>query len=251
MGNQQKESTQLVAQAGKLLLAHGAESVLVGSVMKRIGLACKMDEVEVSLSASSLIVTTIYQGHYITTALRCPEQGVNMRVIVEIQRICIMLERGLIHNTTALNKLNKISTERYNRWLIVVMMGLSCGTFSHLSGGDWSIFIITFVASSVGMFVRQEIHSRNFNSLLNVTVTAFIITMISSQAVVYGLGNTPDIAIYSAVLLLVPGVPLINSISDVLKGYINMGIARFVMASLLCFGTCLGMIASMSLFNIL
>ncbi|GAM76855.1 putative membrane protein [Vibrio ishigakensis] len=37
----------------------------------------------------------------------------------------------------------------------------------------------------------------------------------------------------SSVLMLVPGFPLINSVADVLKGYINMGIARFVMASFL------------------
>ncbi|GAM62519.1 putative membrane protein [Vibrio ishigakensis] len=43
--------------------------------------------------------------------------------------------------------------------------------------------------------------------------------------------------------MLVPGFPLINSVADVLKGYINMGIARFVMASLLTLATCLGIVA--------
>ena len=36
------------------------------------------------------------------------------------------------------------------------------------------------------------------------------------------------------------GKPLINSVADMLKGHINMGIARFVMASLLTLATCLG-----------
>ncbi len=66
----QRAASRLIASAGQLLLAHGAESAVVGDIMRRIGLACRMDEVEVSLSASSIVVTTIYQQECLTTARR-------------------------------------------------------------------------------------------------------------------------------------------------------------------------------------
>ncbi|ANS84433.1 threonine/serine exporter ThrE family protein [Vibrio scophthalmi] len=250
METKQRAVSRLIAQAGQMLLAHGAESALVGSIMERIGLACDMDEVEVSLSASSLVVTTVYHGHCITTARRCPDRGINMRAITQVQRICIMLERGIIDDYLAQHKLNQISPKRYNRWLVVVMIGLSCAAFSRLAGGDWMVFAMTFLASSVGMIVRQEIGHRHFNPLVNFTVTAFVTTAISVQAVVHELGNAPTIVMASSVLMLVPGVPLINSVADMLKGYVNMGIARFVMASLLTLATCLGIVAAMSLFEV-
>ncbi|ADT88185.1 hypothetical protein VFA_000183 [Vibrio furnissii CIP 102972] len=233
-----------------MLLAHGAESTLVGDIMRRIGLASGMSEVEVSLSASSLVVTTVYQEHCITTTRRCPDRGINMRVVTQIQRICIMMEKRLLDHELAQKKLNKINPERYNRWLVVLMIGLSCSAFSRLAGGDWTVFAITFVASSVGMFVRQEIGHRHFNPLLNFAATAFVTSVISAQAVIYHLGNKPTIVMASSVLMLVPGFPLINSVADMLKGYINMGIARFVMASLLTLATCLGIIAAMSVTGI-
>jgi uncharacterized membrane protein YjjP (DUF1212 family) len=130
------------------------------------------------------------------------------------------------------------------------MIGLSCAAFSRLAGGDWTVFAITFVASSVGMIVRQEIGHRHFNPLLNFAATAFVTSVISAQAVIYHLGNKPTIVMASSVLMLVPGFPLINSVADMLKGYINMGIARFVMASLLTLATCLGIIAAMSVTGI-
>ena len=65
MESKQRAISRLIAQAGQMLLAHGAESTLVGSIMRRIGLAAGMDEVEVSLSASSLVVTTVTDGHCI------------------------------------------------------------------------------------------------------------------------------------------------------------------------------------------
>lgn len=250
MASKQRAVSRLIAQAGQMLLAHGAESTLVGDLMRRFGIAAGMDEVEVSLSASSIVVTTVYQEHCITTARRCPDRGINMRVITQVQRICIMLERGIIDYSMAKQKLNGISPERYNRWLVVVMIGLSCAAFSRLAGGDWVVFAMTFLASSTGMVVRQEIGHRHFNPLMNFAATAFVTTVVSAQAVIYDLGNAPFVVMASSVLMLVPGFPLINAVADMLKGYINMGIARFVMASLLTLATCLGIVAAMSLVGV-
>ncbi|MDW3642999.1 threonine/serine exporter family protein, partial [Vibrio sp. 1291-1] len=80
--------------------------------------------------------------------------------------------------------------------------------------------------------------------------TAFVTTLISAQAEIYQIGNLPTVAMASSVLMLVPGFPLINSVADMLKGHINMGIARFVMASLLTLATCLGIVAAMSVTGI-
>ncbi len=250
MASKQRAVSRLIAQAGQMLLAHGAESTLVGDLMRRFGIAAGMDEVEVSLSASSIVVTTVYQEHCITTARRCPDRGINMRVITQVQRICIMLERGIIDYSMAKQKLNDISPERYNRWLVVVMIGLSCAAFSRLAGGDWVVFAMTFLASSTGMVVRQEIGHRHFNPLMNFAATAFVTTVVSAQAVIYDLGNAPFVVMASSVLMLVPGFPLINAVADMLKGYINMGIARFVMASFLTLATCLGIVAAMSLVGV-
>jgi uncharacterized membrane protein YjjP (DUF1212 family) len=173
-----------------------------------------------------------------------------MKVITQIQRICIMLERGIIDHALAQHKLERISPERYNRWLVVGMIGLSCAAFSRLAGGDWVVFAMTFIASSIGMIVRQEIGHRHFNPLMNFAATAFVTTVVSAQAVIYGLGNSPFLVMASSVLMLVPGFPLINAVADMLKGYINMGIARFVMASLLTLATCLGIVAAMSLVGV-
>ncbi|STY54400.1 Inner membrane protein YjjP [Vibrio anguillarum] len=236
----------MIAQAGQMLLAHGAESTLVGDIMRRMGAACGMSEVEVSLSASSLVLTTVYDGHCITTARRCPDRGINMRVVTQVQRICIMMEKGILDYSLAQKKLNQISPERYNRWLVVVMIGLSCAAFARLAGGDWTVFTMTFIASAAGMIVRQEIGHRQFNPLVNFTVTSFVTSIISAQAIIYQLGNKPTIVMASSVLMLVPGFPLINAVADMLKGYINMGIARFVMASLLTLATSLGIVAAMS-----
>jgi uncharacterized membrane protein YjjP (DUF1212 family) len=250
MTSRQRIVTRLIAQAGQMLLAHGAESTLVADIMRRMGIACRMDEVEVALTANSLVVTTVYEEHCITTARRCQDRGINMRAVTQIQRICIMMEKGILDFSLAQKKLNEISPERYKRPIVIFMIGLSCAAFSHLAGGDWGVFLMTFIASAVGMSVRLEIGHRHFNPLLNFASTAFVTTVISAQAAIYHIGDKPQLVMACSVLMLVPGFPLINAVADMLKGYINTGIARFMMATLLTLSTCLGIIAAMFVTNV-
>ena len=250
MDEKQREISRLVAKAGQMLLQHGAESSLVSDDSRRLGIAVGADDVEISLSASSLVITTMIDEHCMTTARRAPDRGINMRAVTEIQRICIMSEKGLLDCHEAAVKLDAISPERYNRWLVVIMIGLSCASFSRLAGGDWPVFMMTFLASSLGMIVRQEIGHRHFNPLLNFGITAFVTTLISSQAVIYNIGNTPFLAMASSVLMLVPGFPLINAVADMVKGYVNMGIARWTFATLLTLSTSIGIVGAVNLVGV-
>ena len=67
---------------------------------------------------------------------------------------------------------------------------------------------------------------------------------------IYSIGENPRIAMASCVLLLVPGYPLINSISDMVKCYINTGLARGMYALLLSAGACAGILLAMSVWKV-
>ncbi len=139
----QRSISRLVAQAGQMLLAHGAESTLVCDIMRRIGLACGVHEVAVALSQclgchdrngwtlhhhySKLCRSWHQHARYYANSTHLYHDG------ARVTRCCHGAE-----------KLNTISPERYNRWLVVLMIGLSCAAFSHLAGGDWGVFIMTF-----------------------------------------------------------------------------------------------------------
>lgn len=246
----QRELTRLVSYTGQMLLQHGAESSLVCDICSRLAGTFGLDTVEISLSASSMVITTITHHHCITTVRRCPDRGINMQVITQIQRILIMTEKGQIDLEGAKQQLENVSPKRYNRWLVAFMVAISCACFSRLLGGDIAVFGITFCASFVGMLVRQEFALHQFNPLLNFGLTAFITTLISSVGALHQVGNQPYLAMASSVLLLVPGFPLINAVSDMVKGYVNMGIARGIMATLLSLATTLGIVGAMNLTSV-
>lgn len=248
--DKQREITRLCIQTALLLLQHGVESTVVVQMASRLGVALGVDSVECALTPNAVILSTLYNNHCITTTRKNTDKGINMQVVTEVQRIVIAAEHHIYDLRHVREKLDRIKPLKYNRYLVVVMVGLSCACFSHLAGGDWTIFGITFIASALAMYIRQIISARHFNPLIVFAVTAFVASLVAGSALKYELGNDPQIALASSVLLLVPGFPLVNSLADILKGHINMGIARWVIATVLTFGSCIGIVFALSLLNI-
>lgn len=245
----QREITRLCIQCALLLLQHGAESMLVEQLAQRLGKALGVDEVESSLSANAVVLSTIYQGHCLTSTRKNIDRGINMHVVTEVQRIVILAEHHLLDIDDVQKRLNNIKPLRYPRWLMVLMVGLSCASFCKLAGGDWNAVFVTLLASGLAMYVRQVLSSLQINPLINFFATAFTATTVAGYLVNWISVSTASVAMASSVLLLVPGFPLINSVADMFKGHINMGIARWVMASLLTLSTCIGVVVAISVWG--
>lgn len=246
----QRAVTRTCVQTALLLLQYGAESAVVVQMTQRLGIALGVESVECVLTANAVVITTLSAQHCITTARKSVDKGINMQVVTDVQRIVIATEHKLYDLELAQRKLNHLKPLKYHRGLVVFMIGLSCASFAHLSGGDVVICLMTFIAASVAMFVRQEFSKRHYNPIIVFAITAFVASLISGVSLKYNWGNEPQIALASSVLLLVPGFPLINSLADILKGYVNMGLGRWTVATILTFGACLGIVLALSVLNI-
>ena len=246
----QRAVTRACIQVALLLLQHGAESTVVVQMAQRLGVALGVKSVECALTANAIVLTTLSGEHCITTTRKNNDKGINMQMVTDVQRIVIAVEHKLYDLEMVQQKLNRLKPLKYPPMLVVGMIGLSCASFAHLSGGDWVICVITFFASAVGMFVRQVLSKRHYNPRIVFAMTSFVASLISGLSLKYQWGNDPQVALASSVLLLVPGFPLINSLADILKGYINMGIGRWTVATILTFGACLGIVFALSMMNI-
>jgi uncharacterized membrane protein YjjP (DUF1212 family) len=242
----QREITRLCVETGLLLMQHGAESALVENLTRRLGLVLGVRSVEVAIMANAITVTTLSENHCITTVRRNEDRGINMHVVTEAQRAVLAVEAGELDRAGFRAKIEAIKPQRYPRWLVALMIGLSCACFARLAGADGPGCALTFVASAVAMVARQVVAARHFNPLVTFFVTAFVATSIAGQGLLHQIGAMPRIAMASCVLLLVPGFPMINSISDMVKGYLNTGLSRGMMATLLGAATSAGIMLAIT-----
>ncbi|WP_028772568.1 threonine/serine exporter family protein [Shewanella waksmanii] len=247
----QNDITRQVVRVAQLLLAYGAESELVEEMSQRLGAALGLASVELSISSNSLVLTSLVHGRCITTTRRIREHGINMTIICELQRICLLTEKGLYGLAEVRKRVNRIEPRSYPKRYLIPMIGLSCASFCHLYGGDLAASALTFLASSIGMLVRLQIAKHHFNLLVNFAVTAFITVGIAQLGYHFELTSTPKLPMAASVLMLVPGFPMINAISDMVKGHLNVGIARWGHATLLTVASVVGITMAMQVGGLL
>jgi uncharacterized membrane protein YjjP (DUF1212 family) len=245
-----REAIVLSLWAGQLLLQHGAESDRVEETVHRLGTGMGCDWMDILVSPNAVVATTISGGKFRTKLRRVPVLGVNMTIVDAINTLSRQVSRGELNRAQVRTELRRISAikPRYNRWVVVLMVGLACAAFSRLFGGTWPIFGVTFGSAAIAMFVRQELTRRHFNLFMVVTLTAFVGGLPASSAVLLQLHYDPEITripLVASVLLLVPGVPLINAIEDLIKGHIVAGVARGVTGLLISLSIALGLLLAM------
>lgn len=242
----------LALRAGQLLMQNGAESQRVEETVRLLGTGLGCDWGNVLVSYNAIIVTHISGDEFRTKIRRVRTGGVNMSLIEAISHLTHRVEEGKFDRFKVRAELERISaTPRgYNRWLTAAAVGLACAAFSRLFGGDWPVFGVTLVAATAAMLVRQELTHRNFNVLLVVIGTAFVAGGLVGLLSWFQFSPHPELALAASVLLLVPGVPFINAVEDLIKGHIVVGLARGASGALIILAIALGLILAMQLTGI-
>lgn len=232
--------------AGQMLLQNGADTQRVEETIHRLGTSLGCDWLDIVILPDAIIASTINNAEFRTKVRRAPGRGVDMQKIADISDMSFRAVAGELDRFKIRTELRRIDQRErnYNRWVVVFGVGLACAAFSRLFGGDWAVFLVTFFASSVAMFTRQELHKRYFNTFLIVVITAFVAGSLASLASILNLSPEPTIAMAASVLLLVPGVPLINAAEDLLNGHTLTGLLRGILGLLLVLSIALGLILS-------
>lgn len=247
---EQTKITRAIIKSAVLLLEFGAESRLVEQIAQRLGEVLKVDSVEISMIPSAMVITTLKDLQSVTTTRRVHHKPINLSIVCDIQKMTIDAEKKGACAESILETLKNIEPKYYNTWLIIFMVGFSCASFAYLRGVDLNGFFITFFAASIAMLIRQELLKRKFILIITFAVTAFFATAIASLSKSLNLSDSSNIVLSASVLLLVPGIPFINSMLDATKGYLSMSWGRWMQASLLTFASAVGIIIAMSILNI-
>ncbi len=247
-----RDVIDLALWAGQLLLQHGAESEQIEQTIHRLGTALGCDWMDILVSPNVIAVTTISGEEFRTKIRRVVGLRVNLTIVSAINRLTRRVQSGELNRFDTRRELMRISSihSHYNRWLVVAWVGLACAAFARLFGADWSAFTATFLAASAGMVVRQELTRLHYNPFLVVIATAFAAGLFASAAVRLDTTATPRAVLAASVLLLVPGVPLINSAEDLIKGHMVTGIVRGITGLLYSFAIALGLLLAIQLMGV-
>lgn len=244
---QLRDVIDLALWAGQLLLQHGAETARIEETVHRLGTGLGCNWMDILVSPNALVVTAHSGQEFRTKLRRVVSIGVDMNILAQVSDLSYRVNSGELDRLSLRRELERIDRmpRQYNRWLVVLTVGLSCAAFSKLFNADWPVFGVTFLAAACAMFIRQELSRHYFNPLLVTAATAFAAGLVGSAAALFSLSPRPQIAIAAAVLLLVPGVPLINAAEDLIKGHMVTGLIRGITGMLISLTIALGLLLAL------
>lgn len=113
----------------------------------------------------------------------------------------------------------------------LLLVGFANASFCALFGGDWTARGIVFSATLIGFYLKQIMQKKHINHYVIFVVSAFVASLVASSALT--LETTAEVAIATSVLYLVPGVPLLNGVIDIVEGHVLTGCSRLIQALLL------------------
>ncbi len=246
-----RETMELTLWAAQLLAQSGAEASVVERVVHRLGTGMGGDWLDVFLSPNAVTISISSGNEFRTRTRRIVAAPVNLTTLAEIAALSRRTKRLRLSREEIRAELQRVSAQApvYNRWVIVGAIGLACGAFSQLFGGDGAALLIAWIAASGAMLMRQQLTRMYFNPILVTIVTAFVAGSIASVLALSGITATSRAALASSVLLLVPGVALINGAEDLIKGYVVTGLARAVQGGLISLAIAIGLLTAITVFG--
>lgn len=126
-----------------------------------------------------------------------------------------------------------------------ILISVANAAFCRLFGGDAIAMLTVCVATFVGFGLKTFLARRQVNIYLNYVACSFVASIVASASLL--LHCTASTAIATSPLFLVPGVPLINGIIDIVEGHVLVGISRLVHAIVLILCIAIGLSCTLML----
>ena len=132
----------------------------------------------------------------------------------------------------------------------LVLLSVANAAFCELFGGDGGAMALVFAATAFGICARYLLSKLKINLKIQYIAVSFAVSFIVSLGARYGFSATPDVAVGSSILFLIPGVWLINSVFDILNENMLVGISRGLNTGLLIICIAIGLFLTLSISNL-
>jgi uncharacterized membrane protein YjjP (DUF1212 family) len=244
-----KEISRFIADYAACLLGSGVHTSRVIRNSTRIGESLNVT-VRMTILHKTLILS-VYNEHndgVYTEVVNIPTLPISFEYNSELSSLSWMAYDKHLPLNVLWEKYNQIKLKpKMSILWILLLVGFANASFCRLFGGDWTATGIVFIATLAGFFTRKQMQARHINHFITFTSAAFIASMCASTALLFD--TTAEIAIATSVLFLIPGVPLINGVIDIVEGYTLTGGSRLIQALLLIICIAVGLSFPLLLFK--
>lgn len=231
----------LAAYAGRIILENGGETYRVEETINHICKAFGMALSDCFALPTGIMITVIDKEMKPYTLIRrIAKRTIDLEKIHKVNKLARSLNQDSryfqIHK-----QLKRIDESRsYHNALVISAGGLCAACFTFLFGGSLTEAAVGFVVGAVLKSFTILLGLIRFNHFFTNLIGAALAALLALFAVRIGFAPRADMIIIGSIMLLVPGILIVNSIRDTLAGDLVAGVARLVEAFILAGAIAIG-----------
>ena len=173
--------------------------------------------------------------------------GISFNINARLSRLSWEVADNHLGLAAAIDRFMEIrKTEPTGKMETLILTSLANASFCRLFGGDPIAMLTVFVSTLAGYRLKQVMLEDNRDVRLTFLCASFFSSALSAGGHIFSIGTTPEIALGTSVLYLIPGVPYINAVSDMIYRHYLCAFSRFmdaaVLTACLSAGLCAGML---------
>ena len=143
---------------------------------------------------------------------------------------------------------NIVSEKPHHLWAAAPLVALANASFCRLFGGDAPAMAMVFAATLAGYCLKLWLAGLHTDIRLVFLACSFVSSMVGASGFFFQPRSNPQLAVGTSILYLIPGVPFLNSFSDMLHKFYLCSLGRLmdalVLTACLSIGLCAGMMAT-------
>lgn len=238
---------RFLADYGANLMASGATCIRLDKNVRRIAAAYGMDaEMTVMPRHIHLTAADTNTGEVVTSISKVPGTGISFAQNTDLSRLSWEIADHKMSYAEAVKRYEGIKAGGgLNAVVLLLLVSLANASFCRLFGGDIAAMIVVGVATLAGYYIKMLLLAHKVDVRVVFMACAFVSSVIGATDMLFSIGTTPDVALGTSVLYLVPGIPFLNSFSDMLYRHYLCAFARFADALILTCSLSVGLCAGM------
>ncbi|MDL2407777.1 threonine/serine exporter family protein [Rhizobium calliandrae] len=218
----------LVLKMGRLLLLSGADTEYArqrtDALVSHFGLTAELfisgERLILAIGSGASLHARI--GHQINS------MGVNSGRFDAVDAIISQVCSDQLDLEEASRRLDEAehAPSLYPSWLVVLAVAGTTASLARLFGAAWPVFAAAFVGGILNIVLRRFLGSRRANPIGASFLIAFLSAVLAASVLCLNPAADPALSFVAVGMILVPGVPLINGISDMAGAHSGIGLAR-------------------------
>lgn len=242
-----QEKMKFVLRVGQILAENGATA---DKIMHNVNRAAAFTQIQDENFNFKVMPTVLFlnvtDGEKTYQMFRNYEnRGVDMNIINLVNALTVKALQKQYSQKKFQDVLNKIVSQKklYSHSQIILATGLFCGAFCFLFGGDLSASFYTAICSCFGKIFQIKSVKYGVNHFLAIAIAAFVATFLAFFANFLPT-KTPWLPLIACSLFLIPGIPIMNAITESLGGFLLNGITRAYHSMLIAISIMAGIVFS-------